>query len=121
MRSLFVFNQFTASADAAAFVEIPRKGTVRAIQVFADADFDADQDSFVAEFSLVPYLQASINDAQGMLCVFGAKSSNTVNLVAINETFQMACPVIAGQRINLNAGLSGTTNVNVRGVIWFDG
>lgn len=116
IRQLY-FN-FTATANAAAFIEIPRKCKLKQISWAIRADMAATGDYYVIEASLVPYAQNTQNDAMGVLSTVQARcnlitAAGTAENCALNMFVPQDCDLEAGQRIYLNGELNSVSPVNV--------
>ena len=106
-----------ATANNIVSVEIAQSGTIRGIQINATSDLDAADEGWDAELSLVPYLTTGTNDSVGALAVVGELSSGASAKSGVNVAFPCACPVKNGDRIYMNAVLTGSGQLYLTALI----
>ncbi len=118
MRTRYLRNSFTATANGAAFIDIGRACKVRCLEVNITADMDAADDSYVVEISTVPFAQQSTNDAQGVIAIVGQQQAAAGDQAGgLNIAIPMEYDLEQGQRVYLSATLVGTDAVTVRAVL----
>lgn len=118
MTTKFLQFNFTATANAAAYVEFTRAAKIRMIQISIQADLDAEGEYYNVDLSTVPYYQGSTNDSQGILATMNDYLGGAVGpSQGVNIVIPCDIQVENGQRIYLNGVLSGTQIVNVRAVL----
>jgi len=121
MTNRFLFATFAATANAQAYIEIVRACRLRQIQMSITHDLEVDNESFAIELSLVPYYQASTNDAQGILAVMSGRLTVLTAVGGVvsemNKVFPCDIPLEAGQRIYLNGVLTGVNLVTAACVL----
>lgn len=120
-----MFANFTATANALAFIEITRRCVLKQLSITIRADFDADAEEYVIDISHVPYFQGGTNDALGVLGVVmdrcnlvtaaGVAGGSQHVIIPCDETLE------PGQRIYLNGVLAGTADVDISVIVTCSG
>jgi len=121
MRAYFLFNSFTATADAGAQVQIVKNGRIRQVQWNCAADLDTDGELYVVELSLAPIFQGETNDAQGIVSIIRARYhllTSGASDNGVNASFPVDVPVQAGQLLYLNAWMENGNVVEAGCLVW---
>lgn len=114
MRVYTLFYLFTATANAAASLQIVTSGTIKQVQWAVAGNLNADAENYIVELGLVPTLQSGTNDSQGgissVTSYAGLLTSGAVS-DANNFSVPLAVPVKSGDKLYLHASLTGTAAV----------
>lgn len=119
MRIYTLYKVFTATLDNGASVTMVKAGTIVAIQFASAGVLDATAELYQVELSTVPILQSTTNDSQGALatvreeCVSPAGATAGMSVGGVNISYPCAMRIEAGEKLYLNALLTGTTSVKV--------
>lgn len=106
----------TATGNNQAYVSIARPGVIRSVTWSVAADIAADNVVVELELSVNPVSQIGTNDTIGSLSE--VKITNnlvTSGMVAsgVHVLDLVNCPVMAGERLYINAVITGATSVKV--------
>lgn len=118
-----LFNNFTASADAAAQLDVQFDGIITAVDWSVAGDLDADGENYGIEVSFLSTNTLGNNDSRGSLSEIRSQASGTPGFIrdGVNKGVSgLRVPVSAGERMFMHGALSGTANVNATCYIHVD-
>lgn len=107
-------NNFTASADGGASLDVQFDGVITCLDWHVLADLDADGEIAAVEVSFLSSNTLGVNDARGSLSAIRMRAAGTPGfaVAAVNKAVSgIRVPVSAGERIYLHALLTGTADV----------
>lgn len=119
MHTRQLYASFSATANAAAFIDINKACRIKSIQITLATVLDADGEDALVEVSKVPYAQTTTNDALNVLAmayhgIQGVGTPATIADMGVNIAIPTDIPMEAGERVYLNGVLSGTTSCIAR-------
>lgn len=111
--------------ESIASLDIPEDGVITGIKWAADADLDADDDTFAAEVSFLAGNTLNSNDARGMIDSIRHNNqlvSSGMSGSAINQftTFSPGLRVAGGERVYLHITTTASTISRVLCIIHLD-